>query len=234
MSKRHLYMQLTNKCDQQCAHCAFNCGPWNSDFMSDEVVDACMGILKTKKFGSVTLGGGEPTLYPGLFDLVLRIRQECNIPVGMVTNGTGDPELVKELIRYSEATGNFSLEISADNFHARPSSELLTLVDSVKPWVASFRMPDDEWLPYAQGRAKILPHTSSKLGCTGGTYVSAQGYVFPCSCGLSYYQECDNKITVTEWMENGPSEHSPFCIETPWEYNEWVNYRFNKKGNTND
>lgn len=76
----------TNRCNLHCVHCCFNDRnkqiELNFDFLKES-------LLQFKKVGikSVELaGGGEPTLYPQLEELIEYVTGELNLKMGMNTN----------------------------------------------------------------------------------------------------------------------------------------------------
>jgi hypothetical protein len=228
VSKRHLYMQLTNKCDQQCAHCAFNCGPWNSDFMSEEVVDACMAALRTRYFERVTLGGGEPTLYSHILPLIVRLNQECpDVCVGVVSNGTGDPEVLRMLIHYAEFRGNLSVEISTDKFHRPLDRALVEMIQSVQLHTVQLRTPELYTQPLGRAR-KFTPRDPDTWYCgCSSVAVSATGNYFPCGCGLEWGHECGKSLKLLDILSDrmgfeAAAQYAPRCLSTVAQYEEWV------------
>lgn len=224
--KRSLYLQLTNKCDQQCAHCAFNCGPWNSDFMQEDVVNACFKLLDSNYFREVTLGGGEPSLHPSVIDLVMRLNRDYpSIHVGMVTNGTGDITVLKELIRFSEF-GNLSIRVSTDRYHKPPNIEVVELIKTF-PLKAYLSHPDHTWKPVPMGRGqKLVDRNADSTYCgETGITVSATGAFYPCCCGLSY--EAKNRMRVQDVVIDrlcieAATQYAPHCLESSKRYEEWV------------
>jgi len=82
---------LTNRCNMRCAHC------YQEDFTSEgeqdlEILKAAAGrIFKalTDRRVSINLTGGEPLLFPFLFDLIEHLHTFPNLEeVNIITNGT--------------------------------------------------------------------------------------------------------------------------------------------------
>ena len=64
-----MYIKLTNKCTMECAHCCFADGPRGTQFMSRETFNKALA-LAVEAEQNITLGGGEPTLHPLLFEFI--------------------------------------------------------------------------------------------------------------------------------------------------------------------
>lgn len=63
------YIQVTTRCNMFCEHCGFSCTAEGED-MSMEVFERTLQVFE----GSyITIGGGEPTLHPKIFEMVLGI-----------------------------------------------------------------------------------------------------------------------------------------------------------------
>lgn len=93
----YIYWELCDTCNLRCRHCFENSGPENHFFADrDRLLHK---ILEITRRGPVPIrfGGGEPLLYPGLFEL-LEDCQRHHIPIDMTTNGTLlDSEAAKRL-----------------------------------------------------------------------------------------------------------------------------------------
>jgi organic radical activating enzyme len=80
------YLQITTKCNMNCAHCCYSCnmkgkhGDWST------IIDA-IAFARKRGDESITIGGGEPTLHPRFFD-ILRVCLEDFDYVWMATNGS--------------------------------------------------------------------------------------------------------------------------------------------------
>jgi radical SAM protein with 4Fe4S-binding SPASM domain len=80
-----LFVSVSNECNLSCSHCMSDSSPFGKQLMSpnnlrqisDEAAD--MGIFQ------ITIGGGEPLLYRGLWDVVSHMRQNY-LGVSMTTN----------------------------------------------------------------------------------------------------------------------------------------------------
>lgn len=80
-------IEITNRCNLHCLHCANDAGePCPHELTTEEVLSA---IDKLSALGahSVTLTGGEPLLHPDLFEIIAYARK-APMTVTILTNGT--------------------------------------------------------------------------------------------------------------------------------------------------
>ena len=89
---RILFLELTNRCNIDCLHCGSDCkrDTGQPDLPADAIVSVLEKIKAVHDSRQIMLifSGGEPTLYPGVFNLGRRVV-ELGFPWGMVTNGFG-------------------------------------------------------------------------------------------------------------------------------------------------
>lgn len=111
---RYIFFELTHKCNLACVHCGSDCQKNNSipDLPQEKVLE----VLKEIKgsFNShkvmVVLSGGEPTIYPEVFELGKKII-DLEFPWGMVTNGFS---WSKDMVKKAKAARMHSVTISFD------------------------------------------------------------------------------------------------------------------------
>jgi len=61
-----MYIQITNKCNMSCSHCAFSCGAKGQSMTMKTFKNA----LKYCDEENITLGGGEPTIHPKFWEFI--------------------------------------------------------------------------------------------------------------------------------------------------------------------
>ena len=87
---RFLFFELTDKCNLRCRHCGSSCTDRNTHFLDMEAMKKVLvSVADTYKSKDimVCLTGGEPLLYPGLFEVIETARR-LGFLYGMTTNGT--------------------------------------------------------------------------------------------------------------------------------------------------
>lgn len=114
----YLFLELTQRCNLACRHCGSDCTADNGqpDLPAARILEVLEGIRKSHNPARITvaMAGGEPLLYPGLFELG-RLVTQLGFPWGMVTNGWGwRPETVDAARRAGMRTVTVSLDGLAD------------------------------------------------------------------------------------------------------------------------
>lgn len=91
MERPKLYavaLELTRYCNQTCDYCynAFRGEPQQKSQGSDRWPERLARLLETFAIGQVTLTGGEPFAYRGIFQLLEQLRA-ARVPMRMISNG---------------------------------------------------------------------------------------------------------------------------------------------------
>lgn len=224
-----LYLQLTNKCDQQCAHCCFNCGPHNTEFMSEATIQAALHLFKSTHHTHITLGGGEPTLYPDLVGLAKRLLEDIpRTNIFVITNGTGDFTQLSALVALSTKTEYLGIEVSNDDFHTIVSPSVTALINGannprvlIRPNTGKYARP--------QGRGLAIADPTNYIPCICAAHtVAPDGTLFPCCCGLSWLDKPAVSLNVKDlvgdaWLTDY-MQKCPLCCHTPQAYEDFVRY----------
>lgn len=124
-----IFFELTQKCNLSCVHCGSDCNKDNNsaDLPADVILKTLIDVKK--KFDShkitIVLSGGEPTIYPGVWDLGKKII-DLEFPWGMVTNGLSWDEKTikkaKESRMHSATVSIDGLEENHNWFRGNPKS----------------------------------------------------------------------------------------------------------------
>lgn len=70
-----LQVNITKLCNQTCVHCHVDASPRRKEMMSDEVLDACLTVLRAhESLRTLDITGGAPELHPRFKGLVVRAR----------------------------------------------------------------------------------------------------------------------------------------------------------------
>lgn len=89
-SLQHLFFELTDRCNLHCRHCGSSCTSSGSHFLPYKIVEKVLLSVANRydaKKIIVNLTGGEPLLYPNLFEAV-ETAHKSGFGVGMTSNGT--------------------------------------------------------------------------------------------------------------------------------------------------
>ena len=86
---KYIYWELCNYCNLNCRQCFAKASPLKSDGIDKNVLmDTIREIAQgASKPVPIRFGGGEPLLYPGLFEVLVECRR-LGVPVSITTNGT--------------------------------------------------------------------------------------------------------------------------------------------------
>lgn len=106
-----LFLALTNACNLRCRGCWIQ-ADGRPDALTPEDVDGILAAGKRRKSYFYTLLGGEPMLYPGLWDILHRHR-DCYFQI--ITNGMF---LSEENVQRLRRAGNVTPLVSIDGFEA--------------------------------------------------------------------------------------------------------------------
>jgi radical SAM protein with 4Fe4S-binding SPASM domain len=89
---------VTNRCNAACPFCESSSGKAHTDELTHEEARLLIQQLRTMKVRRLILSGGEPLMRPDLCEL-MEYANQCNIALGLVTNGWFVPEMVSRLLR---------------------------------------------------------------------------------------------------------------------------------------
>lgn len=113
---RYLFFELTHRCNLACIHCGSDCQKNETvpDLPQEKILEVLREIKTTHNSHKVmvVLSGGEPTVYPGVWELGKKII-ELEYPWGMVTNGLAWNE---DLIKQAKDSHMHSVTVSLDGF----------------------------------------------------------------------------------------------------------------------
>jgi len=214
-----LYLQLTEKCNMSCDHCCF-AATGRGTFMSESVFNKALGIIKSYD-GSVTLGGGEPTLHPKILDWCMEaalatieasMEQEGQA-VLVVTNGK-KTETALKLAKLGHL-GVICAELSQDPWHDEIDEKVVNEFTRFNKhrWErkrGNSGIRNVEGGIKGQGRA-LENDLSDVSGCAcGALFIKPNGDFYPCGCQktklgniltdeipeflFNYAGECENDI----------------------------------------
>lgn len=105
---------LTGRCNFKCPYCRHVGGPDLPFATAAEVVR----LWADQRLKNIRFSGGEPTLYPGIYDLVAMSRDLGIERIALSTNGSADQDVYDRLLHFG--ANDFSISLDAccaeDNF----------------------------------------------------------------------------------------------------------------------
>lgn len=111
---RKALLQITERCNLNCAHCFLSAGPKGDHMSIDDIQSIVMPRLKECRVISVTLTGGEPFMHPDILDIV-SLFMANNIRVGICSNAS---VIKQKQIEALVKIGNVHINVSLDGFRA--------------------------------------------------------------------------------------------------------------------
>lgn len=115
-----LDLNVTNRCNLRCTHCAFNSGERILDEFSSNKIKQI--LLETKELGGqrIDITGGEPTLRTDLLKIIT-IAKNIGYKVELVTNGS---LLDKDILKKLKSSNLDSIAISLDGSNYKIHSRI--------------------------------------------------------------------------------------------------------------
>lgn len=108
-----MYLQITTVCNMSCAHCCMSCAAdKRGEFMSIDTFNRALDVLGDDM---VTIGGGEPTLHPKLFEMIGTVLCDREY-LFMAINGK-KTNIARALHGLSKGNDRFDVELSQDEYH---------------------------------------------------------------------------------------------------------------------
>lgn len=127
-----IFIVVTNKCCARCKLCGYwKTGPGEEKFLSPGFIkDKVVPFIKDHGIEDVCITGGEPTLHPGLPEIVKEIKKAGPI-ISVVTNGSHLGEIF-EKVMYNVQGWLFSLDAGNRSLHTRIRG--LNNFDEITAW----------------------------------------------------------------------------------------------------
>jgi len=173
-----VYLQITTRCNMECAHCCYSCTSKGDDM---DWSTFCLALETAELHGAcVTLGGGEPTIHPLFREFVHEAWEVMNYArseVSVITNGKHKENALwlREMAMEYDCLHCY---LSNDPFH----EEIDPVVESA--YAFSTWGPKDLQRVVYRGRAKKLvdrTETNDRCVCCDW-FVKPNGEVYQCGC----------------------------------------------------
>lgn len=164
-----MYIQLTNRCNMECAHCGMDCTAEGED-MAFDTFKACI-----EHNDNIIIGGGEPTIHPEFEKFLFYALAHCE-SVYIITNGkeTDIALALAKLNKMNEEGYAFGAELSQDSYHETIDQKV---VDAFQGYI---RDNDDRTL-----NAGRCDWGEDECICERDAFVLPNGEVNQCGCGDS-------------------------------------------------
>ena len=172
-----MYIQITDHCNMQCAHCAFSCGPKKKRFMTLGTFERALKLLGDD---NVAIGGGEPTLHPQFWAFIGYALGSCE-SVWLATNGSQTETTIK--LANMARRGVIGCDLSIDFYHDEIDDRAREAFSDLGSSDSDMRaIRDVSYSIKKQGRA-IRTSVWAEEGCAcDGIMVDPDGDIFTCGC----------------------------------------------------
>lgn len=193
-----MYLQITTRCNMKCGHCCYACGPQGMD-MTLKTVRAALTVMGDEL---TAIGGGEPTLHPYFWQIVMECLAAGDVWVATNGKRTKDALILAKLAQ----KGILSAALSVDHWHERIDPNV----------VRAFTKPSRSWhdpdkLDYREirdvsgkeiisGRCK-----DGKEGCVcEEIFVQPDGTVRGCGCAdASVFGNVNYEVSIPKDWQYG-------------------------------
>lgn len=201
-----MYIQITTRCNMECDHCCYSCGPLTGSHMSKSTFIKALNLCE--QYGETPfLGGGEPTVHPKFwefFGLLMSRYARFEEGLGMITNGkrTEDALALAALAK----GGILSVELSQDAFHEEVDERVVEAftVKRDSPYghnndLRGIRSGEDQTV-YPMGRGVDCATTDD--GCVCEEWViDPEGRIWGCGCKTVQFGTVDKPEIPDEFLE---------------------------------
>lgn len=182
------YIQITNRCNMHCRHCCFSCTSKGNDMTRKTFLKAIEIAADHDSY--VTIGGGEPTLHPFLFDflgIALSVFNEENGNVYIVTNGKEERQATK--LAQMASLGIIGARLSQDKYH-EPIDPQVVSAFKRNPNLSHYGEHNNDHRDISYD-VNLVKRGRSKLGknkcACNDTFIDPQGRIFACGCRKVQY-----------------------------------------------
>jgi len=182
-----MYLQITNRCNMQCAHCCFSCTERGEDMslpvFENKIIEA--------DYGHITLGGGEPTLHPQFWKM-LQFALAHSESVFVSTNGS-DKDATMALLKLAHNNEHLIVQVSIDAYH-EPIDE------QVEKQARLWGMARDTTRIIPVGRAS---NWGDAEGCICDLFITPSGEIYTCGCKTKRLNSVSDYKNNCKGVSNG-------------------------------
>ena len=120
-----MYTQITTKCNFSCEHCHFSCTQ-DGEHMTVDTFKQVMKINERihSKHELLTLGGGEPTLHPNLFEIISIALSQSHFKIPAIETNGSQTEITLILANMAKK-GVIACSLSLDPYHQEIDPEVI-------------------------------------------------------------------------------------------------------------
>lgn len=135
---QYVRVVLTDKCNLKCFFChKEGMDESRNSFIKNDELIKCLQVLCDSGIRKIKFMGGEPTLYPGLAEIVEWLREkEIDLDISMISNGVASQEVFDKYIRAGIDRINISMHGFDEGIFSMVTGgnrdQLLQSIDTIK------------------------------------------------------------------------------------------------------
>lgn len=192
-------IKITDKCNKNCKHCGYDCSYDNNNYITLDILNKNINILKQQNMNYIQLMGGELYLHPE-YEQIINICCNNFKLIRLVTNGewiNDDLNFLNVLINHKD---KLFTSISATMYHNNNNVNKINSVMSKNKLYYAFIPKISRQNIFPIGRAKKtnvgnFDHPGCTIDNVKQTFlIDENGHFYKCMFGLWKFLEYDDKI----------------------------------------
>jgi len=198
-----MYIQISTRCNMECAHCCFSCKTKGID-MTMEIFKKALNLDEEY----ITIGGGEPTLHPNFWEIMGLTIGFCENP-HIITNG----KITETAIALAKLAQKevISAGLSIDQFHESIDPKVVKAFKKGS-YDSGYQYINSVSKIAKRGRGRNLFESDHHCVCDD-FFVDPKGFVWTCGC-KSF---CLGQLgTTDEIILERPEEWEEYACINEW------------------
>ena len=148
------YIQITTRCNMECAHCCYSCTAKGRDMTGKTFRAAVAWALDYEGDETISLGGGEPTIHPKFWEFIGLALGNFTY-VWLATNGK-ETETALNLARMARR-GVLAVALSQDEYHEEIDPRVIgAFMEGRKPYPSHFQEENHDYREIRDVTQKVI------------------------------------------------------------------------------
>lgn len=173
----HVFLELTDHCNQKCMHCYFESEPRKNQFADTNALIRTIETLSFEGTLVTEITGGEPLTHPD-FEEILTYAAEFFQITSVITNGTLiTDELIELFLKLKENGNTLLVSITLNSFDKEFHDRFVGLSGSYEKALSSIRKLSAVGIP-VRGTMNVTRHNISHIQKTAELVLDAGASIF--------------------------------------------------------
>ena len=199
-------------CTSRCRHCLYNSSPyWPKEYITDEIADKNLSIIKKLGVNTVHVGGGEPFLRIERLKSIVKLVKSYNIYLEYIETNSSwfkDFESTCKILEEFYSIGLRTLLVSISPFHNEyiPFCKVQGVIRAAQsvgieifPWKQEFI---SDILKLDPNTTHSLDEFKSIFGDRYLSYIESNYWIIPGGRALKTFRPFHNLMSLEELLEN--------------------------------